>query len=298
MVSAFTQEQASTLEIINIIVSVFSILGSTFVMSCYFRFTDLRNFAFYLVFNVALSDFFYSIGFFLGDAGGNDETHLGATDGLCTLQSVLISYFGLTSLFWSASIAYTLHQGFLRETPSFKPNEIEQHRCKFMGVCWCIPILFTILPFTTDSYGDTGGWCWIMSIEEKHTIWRFVQFYVMNWIAVAYNIFVFYNLRKKILSIEASMETPAQGSGSKMVSRLKMYPMVLIICHSVGTIVAFYELANGGDLHFGLNLVQVIFSSSLGFVNALVYGLTPEIKERVCKRNIDPNADYDNGAHI
>lgn len=293
MVTSFTKDQAGTLETINIIVSIFSILGSMFVMGCYFRFNDLRNFAFYLVFMVAVSDFFYSIGFFLGDAGGNDDTHLGASSDLCTLQSILISYFGLTSLFWSVSIAYTLHQGFLKENPSFKPSEIDKHRVKFMVACWCIPVVLSLLPLTTESYGDTGGWCWIMSSETKHAVWRFVQFYVLNWFAVCYNIYVFYNIQKKIKAIE---DAPAQAN--KTLARLRMYPMVLIICHFFGTIVAFYELGTGGDLNYGLNITQIIFSSSLGFVNALVYGLTPEIKERVCSRNIDPNKDYDNSAQL
>lgn len=278
-VDTLSDEQSEVLEWLNIVISLLSIGGSSFVIVCYLLYRDLRSFAFYLVCMVAVSDFFFSIGLFFGDAGGSKDTHLGASMGLCMVQSLFISYFELTSLFWSVSIAYTLFEGFIKENPEFRPDSIAQYKCRFLAVCWGLPVILTVLPFTTDSYGDTGGWCWIKSETPIDSMWRFLQYYIWIWLAVAFNSFVFYNIHRKIKAIEASVGEPPQSN--KMAKRLKLYPMILVAANTFAFIAAIVEA--GGTIVFGLSCVQVTFASSIGLLNALVYGMTPEINQRVCR---------------
>eukprot|EP00462_Mataza_sp_D1_P018222 CAMPEP_0175143112 /NCGR_PEP_ID=MMETSP0087-20121206/13232_1 /TAXON_ID=136419 /ORGANISM="Unknown Unknown, Strain D1" /LENGTH=293 /DNA_ID=CAMNT_0016427107 /DNA_START=14 /DNA_END=895 /DNA_ORIENTATION=+ len=278
-VTDFTPEQSSTLEWANVALSVVSIMGSGFIVFCYFYLKDLRTFAFRLVLMVSISDIFYSIGNFFGDAGGGD-THLGASDGFCQFQAIVISFFGLSSIFWAISIAFTLHKAFLQEAESFAPNRIHEHSTKYHVICWVVPLVLTLLPLFTDSYGDTGGWCWIKGNQSKHVAWRFFQLYIWLWLGVGYNIYVFLNIHKKIRVIAGNM----QGSGAKMANRLKLYPVVLIVCHLFGTINAIYEAVHGGKMVYELNLLAVIFGTSMGLFNALVYGLTPEVAAQLCNR--------------
>lgn len=295
MVLTLTDEESLTLEKLNIVTSVFSICGSLFIMSFFFVLKDLRTFAFKLVCMVAVSDVFFSIGNFMGDAGGDSTTHLGASPAFCMTQALFIGYFQLTSLFWAISIAFTLHMAFLRENPDFAPSSIHEHDKKYHLVCWGIPLILTILPLFTGSYGDTGGWCWIMSRNAMDNVWRFLQFYLWLFLGIGYNCFVFLSIFQKIKQMQA-MSGEADGLGrsrNTMAGRLRLYPLVLLICHLPGTISILYEL--GGTQSFILNVLTVIFGSLWGLANALVYGLTPEVAQQV-KAKICSGGDR--GSHM
>lgn len=79
-----------TLEVTNVVVSFISLTGSLFVIFCFLKFKDLRTFAFKLVFMIATADLIFELGNSLGDAGGNPETHLGASPVLCVIQGYVL----------------------------------------------------------------------------------------------------------------------------------------------------------------------------------------------------------------
>lgn len=277
MVVEATVSEARTLELINITMASLSFLGSSFIMFCYFNFKDLRTFAFQLVFFVSCSDFILSIGNFLGDAGGQDS-HLGSSDGLCTLQSIFISYGQLSSVLWSGAIAFTLHQAFLNRREDFSGQRISKYTYWYVGVCFGLPLIVTFLPFATDSYGDTGGWCWIVQFNEAGTLWRLLQFYIPLWFVVAYNTYVYVSVYQRLRDMDAARPNPQAAA---MMSKIKYYPLVLVVCEFWASVNAIYEAVNGlrsgEQFVMWLNVLQITFASSIGMVNALVYGLTPNV---------------------
>lgn len=210
----------------------------------------------------------------LGDAGGND-TYIGSSSGLCNLQALLLSYFGLASMMWSVSIAFTLHMAFLRDAPGWSSNEVHLKNRKYQVLCFGLPCVLTLLPLFSSSYGDTGGWCWIHDDDSISIVWRFLQFYIPLWAAISYNIFVYTKVHRKIKAIQQL----DPSSNTTMMSRMKYYPLVLIICFTPGTINILFELS--GKSSFGLNILHAIFAASQGMMNAVVYGLTPAVYERV-----------------
>lgn len=273
----FTIAEQGNLEIANVTTSSFSLIGSLFIIIIYLRVRELRSFAFRLVFLTAIADFFFSLGGLLGDAGGNPETFVGANTELCLFQSFIISYFQLASLIWSVSIAFTLHMGFLKRRVDFNPKEVYKHEKKYHLVAWTYPLVMAILPFTTNSYGDEGGYCWIQSHSE-HVSWRFIQFYVPLLIAIIYNAYVFFNVWIKIREYTQFDDDKAKA---KMVARLKFYPLVLVVCHLFGFFVSIQEVVTGGRDFYDLSMMYLIFSSLQGFANAFVYGLTPDVQSKV-----------------
>lgn len=291
----FTTEEAANLEHANFVTSLISFLGSLFIMLVYTQHRavkELRTFAFRLVFFTAVADFFLSIGGMLGDAGGSETTYFGATPGLCLFQAWLISYFQLASLIWSVSIAFTLHQGFLKRNPDFGPKEVEKHAKWYHLIAWGWPLIMSLLPFATDSYGDEGGYCWIQS-HPDHVPWRFAQFYIPLSIAIIYNGYVYFNVWRTFKQHESANDDKARR---QMVARLKFYPLVLVICHLVGLVVTIDEAATSVDREdFALTMVYLIFSSLQGFFDAVVYGLTPDIQNKILpaclqKNNVDIEA--------
>jgi len=276
----FDHPDARKLELINVVMSCCSFAGAAFIIFGFFSLPNLRTFAFRLVLCVAFSDLFYSLGNFLGDAGGNPDTHVGASTGLCTFQALLISYFGLASMLWSCSIAFTLHMAFLRGDEHFHPPVVETKMKYYHLICWGYPIPVTFLPFITHSYGDTGGWCWITNNDLASTLWRFFQFYIVLWIVITYCAWVYFQVYRKLTNSLTDQRTVP-----KQVSHIRFYPLVLVICWIWGTIntvyTSFHEDSPG---LLWMNALHIFFASALGAVNAFVYGLTPIVQHELGKR--------------
>ena len=106
----------------------------------------------------------------------------------CKAYGFLVQYFGSVQLLLTLGISMVLFFKVWDATP-WKPERVEgchkrTKECTF-ACCGCkinklevvflvlvfgLPLLLDWIPFTTDSYGATGPWCWIRSIEKNCTI--------------------------------------------------------------------------------------------------------------------------------
>jgi len=211
----FSSDDSRILTILSVFSSCFSFLGSSFIIFCYWKFIDLRSFAFRLVFLISISDLFNSTANILGDAGHNT--------GLCYFQSLMISYFELASMLWSVSIAFTLHMAFLREN-AIHHEAIETYMSKYHAVCWGLPAILTILPLTTGSYGDAGGWCWIKSQRDIDVAWRFIQFYIPLWLSIIYSLVVYVKVHLRLKHVHSLQPAIPSEAMSSTVDELKVAP--------------------------------------------------------------------------
>ena len=115
------------------------------------------------------------------------ESHLLPRDEKsCKAYGFLLQYFGSVQLLFTLGISMVLFFKVWDATP-WKPERVDScykriKECTFV-CCSCkinklevvflvlvfgLPLLFDWVPFTTNSYGATGLWCWIRSIEH-HT---------------------------------------------------------------------------------------------------------------------------------
>lgn len=257
--------ESSELYILNVLAIVFSalsLLGSIFIILCYCRFRELQTFAFRLVFWLSVSDALKSIANMMTFA---DQHH-----SLCTLQAWMKLFFGWASVLFTCAIAFTLQQGFLREYDSYSEMFIRRKTPYYHLVCWGVSLVFSVLPFATDSYGHTGAWCWIIGTDMASVIMRFSAFYVPLLFCIGYNCVIYYHINKKLASL---------AGREQVTKRVKYYPVVLVIVYIFGFLNRLYELGGGAHVLW-LNALMVVFISSQGTLNALVYGLTTEVKLR------------------
>ncbi len=68
---------------------------------------------------------------------------------------------------------------------------------------WGGAFILTLLPLTTDSYGDTGAWCWILSEDGADVAWRFIQFYIPLWLCIGYSTYVYVAVTRKMRQLVA-----------------------------------------------------------------------------------------------
>ena len=289
----------------NLVCGILSFLGASFVVATYCWFKDLRKFAFKLVFFLACSDVANS----LANMIGNPDEGTGA----CMFQALVDSFFALSSILWTTMIAYCLYSTVIQRRPV---DETRRKEKKMYLFCWGFPMVVTLLPLTTSSYGQTGGWCWIKGGEGNATgnAWRVLQLYLPLWVAMGYVAYVYYHIVKTIKSvIEAQREADAaqQGGGAgspggagsgdgaaaarqqlKMIRRLQFYPVIMLVCWFFPTLNRLQNVF-ADKPSFTLSVLAVSFSSLQGFFNAAAYGLTPSVTTRVaqafreCRRGRD-----------
>lgn len=171
---------------------------------------------------------------------------------------------------------------FLLRKKDFSQEFVSGYSNRYMAICFGLPLILTLLPLSTDSYGDTGGWCWITQLDSQGLTWRMIQFYIPLWIVVLYNSYVYYKVYNQVKDMNAGRNTP---EAKAMMEKIRYYPLVLIVCEFWASVNAISEtilgLSDKSNFIMWLNVLQIAFASSIGMANAMVYGLTPTVSEKL-----------------
>ena len=139
-------------------------------------------------------------------------------------------------------------------------------------------------------YGSSGVYCWIKSsngygseetdLATTSALLVLLNLYIPLWISA---IFIIIIVVKVIKYVKSSM----LQSDLDFVSRLKLYPIVLIVCWTPATINRILSFCTGQDYAWMVCL-HIIFSRIEGLLHMIVYGMTGLvqviIKEKVLKR--------------
>lgn len=256
----FSEQQNTALSAVRIVGSTVSMIGSVFIIMMFWLFTDLRNFAFKLVVMVSVCDLILGFGIYLGD--GNDDNTL------CHFQAFIIQFGSISEVLWTAVIAYSIREVVLVQP---RNTSVEDKMNTFHIFVWTSALVSCILPIFTDNYGDADGWCWISKYGEHQkswgTVWRMICFYIPLWVTIVF-IVVVYRRTLKVLD--------RTGESFK---RMRYYPLVLIIIYFFATVDRIWQMF--GTANYELCVFRVFFASLAGFFNALIYGWTPAVQDKV-----------------
>jgi hypothetical protein len=263
------------------VMSAFSLCGSIFIVLCYFGLPHLRKFAFKLVMILSLTDVAnQAFDFVTPSPADLDEMERNKTTTTeCLVQAIGNSIFELSSVLWTTAIAATLYMFIFKR---MQAEQVEKTLPIMFAVCFGIPLFLGLLPLSNGAYGPSGAWCWIRT-AEGYDYWQFIIFYGPLWLAVAFNTFVYvrtWRLLRQTLRTSANAATDETYKRFRAVmSRLQMYPFILIAVWLFASINRVYEAATGGKQVFALYFLQRFFSSSQGIMNALAYGLSGGVRE-------------------
>ena len=105
-------------------------------------------------------------------------------------------------------------------------------------VCWGVPLLVTLLPLTTNTYGknnDESPWCFISNRSGSPSwgilVWDLCSFFVWLWLILIANIWLIISIAYRLKTIDNSNQIT-----NWQVVKLCLYPMVAIICWTPATI--------------------------------------------------------------
>jgi hypothetical protein len=154
--------------------------------------------------------------------------------GGCATIAALVSFGDLVALYCTACIAYRLKTA--------KCNKRTLSPRSLHCFVWGTAAAFTILPLFSGSYGDTGGWCWIVDTDPYSTSLRYITLYVQIWFVMGYSCWVFWRLYHDVLYgdlyqvMHKKRPTRHEKSLQRMVrafaKRCKFYPLVLVVVFS------------------------------------------------------------------
>lgn len=171
----------------------------------------------------------------------------------------------------------------------------------FNVVCWVVPVLYTVLPLTTQSLGEiTGGYvfyratpraaltdapvrtgsCWIVE-QPPGFMWQLGFFFPTVW-----GLIIVMGVLTITALVYASRTRQQLSSNKRALAgdfvRLALYPAVYALCNIFNTANRIYTVAYGETTTFLAVSDRLVVS--IGFWNCLIFLSMPQIRREVWSR--------------
>lgn len=245
--------------------SILSILGCFFIIILYF-FLKLKIFAYKLVLYMAIADLVHSVCLLLP-----------LTEPWCHIQGFLLEFSSLSSIIWTAIMAYSLYESVIKLN-----SNIEAKEKHYLIVGFIVPLLISCIPEISQAYGYSQGWCWIVENEYNY-IYRIICFYLILAVVFVYNCVVYWIVWKKLYKeiLKDMKDEEINRINKDLVRKLKMYPVAMLVSYAGVASKRLIEMIHFKGEIFWLSLIGGGMMSLIGFFDAIVYGFSSEVKQRI-----------------
>lgn len=274
---------------LNTVSSVLSIGGCLLVIGAFLAFPALRRYFARLVLYLAISDLWLCTSFLMGEFERPHYTK-------CVVQSMLGIFFGLSSILWTVAIADSI-----RRIVMARDLTVESRHEKRLHIgCWGLPLLALGLVLVLGATGSSGMICWIEN-SALGTVLRLATFYLPLWLAIAYSLWVYWCVSQRLSHLldESSNADEYEGTAfeyhkdlerqRRSLRLMMLLPLILVFCWSPSSLRRLLDVVFP---HMGRSILDYVcvFTGPLqGFLNALVYGSTPAVRDAITGR-------FDHGA--
>jgi hypothetical protein len=254
---------------ITVIVGVIlSMIASMFIIVMFFCYKDLRVITFRLVFYMSVADILDGAAYLLPSEGV-----------YCYLQAIGNTVFPLSSVLWSSVMAYCLYRVVI-----IKDYNLLRFEKLYLVYAYGLPLLFLVPPAATGTFGYAQGWCWITAEDETYivgSVLRLVCFYIPLWAVIVFNLVVYCKIGRE-LNKELGMMSEDGDMRRALVRRLVFYPIILIVSYSFVTVKRIYDFMRPEGASVTLTIIALVFQCAVGLLNAVVYGYSDAVRERLC----------------
>ncbi|OMJ67236.1 hypothetical protein SteCoe_35654 [Stentor coeruleus] len=251
-----------TIYTIIVVANSLSILSCLLILSIYILAKNLRIYAFKLVSILCIIDILKSLSMIL------PTYSLNSSDSMCKIQGIFVQFFTLASFMMTFITGLALYMCiYIRNDYISKANW-------FFGIIvFIFPFIGTLLPWYYNMFEKDRVWCWV---GRDPIFWRIITFYGPLWLLNGINLWIYIKIIRKINERE-------HGS----IKRLRIYPLILVLCYLPATIERTFEMVSYGD-----SIIMIIMmgvgDGLLGLANAICYGFTDHVKnyvfEKFCKK--------------
>ena len=213
-------------------------------------FKDLRRLTFVRIITlVTVNDLIASLGFSMGKSPNGSFQ--------CSFQAFVTNFNYLSALFWCTVISLEVFPTYILINSAIdfckyciicqqvwaslhiENRRVTPRRIIFVHcVCWGIPLLVTLLPLTTNTYGKTNDdsvWCFIGTRAGSPSwgilVWDLCSFFVWLWLVLILNIWLITSIIYRLKTINNVNQII-----NWQVAKLCLYPIMAIICWAPATI--------------------------------------------------------------
>lgn len=238
--------------------------------------TDYKNlklgYGHTLIFNLSLADLILSISGFIKTSGFNtwsgEKSDISSS---CILQGVLSNFSELSSICWTSMISLSIYLG----TVTTNYTKIKKIIIYSFFYSYGIPLILTIFPLFTESYGPAGAWCWLNTRDSNDpAAWGWsLTTYIFSWINIIFNIFAVMKCIRyfKIRAFEVEVIDNEQANFLKnFCIVLKFFPIIQILSWIFPTINRIYIYTTDKE-NTVLYSLHAFFGFLTGFLNFIVY---------------------------
>ncbi|XP_047313567.1 G-protein coupled receptor 1-like [Impatiens glandulifera] len=275
----WTSEERRILTTVNSATSSLSLLGSGFIVLCYYLFKDLRKFSFKLVFFLALSDMLFSFFSIIGDP----------SKGLfCYAQGYITHFFCVASFLWTTTIAFTLHRTVVRHK-----TDVEDIEPMFHLYVWGTSLVTTVVRSIGNHHGHLrglGAWC-LTQLGTTGKAVHFITFYIPLWGAILFNGITYFqvirmlnNVARMAAGMSNRLYQPDGRPDMKALNRWGYYPLILIVSWMFGTINRIHDFIEPRHEIFWLSVLDVGMASLMGLFNSIAYGFNTSVRRAIYER--------------
>ena len=231
-----------------------------------------------LIFCLSISELISSIVSFIK----SDSIITNVIDSTCIIQGVFSNIFEISSVCWTTAISVSI----LLATTSTEIGNLPKYYFCFFIYSYALPLILSIGPLMTNSYGPAGAWCWMNvrnNSDNVAMIWAF-SIYFFHWLNIIFNFIVIIKTIRyfKIRAFEVQEKNEKEANFLRNYCIvLKFFPIILIICWIPATTNRLYNLITDYE-NTTLYSIHAFFSSLQGFLNAIVYSFYYRNLFRVC----------------
>lgn len=265
------------LYIISAVSAGLSLLGNLVIIFLYLYIKKLRIYVFRLIFYITICDSFKSIVLIIPTyiCGLEDSVY-------CKVFGYVFAYSAISGSIWVLAIAVSLNQILVKNH-----HNIERYHGRWVLFAFGFTAGVTALPFLTDSYGFSSGWC---TLKENETgkLWKFFLFYLPSWLIIFVIVYIYTKLAISLKN--TSIITSTEPSQKRVIKRIIAYPLILTLTFLPITITrllsSFFSTQN-----LYLLGISYFFYAIYGFFNAIAYGYTDivvkNVKETILGRQLN-----------
>jgi len=247
-----TSSFSNTVSLLGFICSCLSLIGALFTGLSYLCSPNVRkNFFYYLVFHLAISDLGVSItGLYTVPPTEIDPS-------LCTIMATMRSFSVMSSFILNLSIALFLYSAVRNDK---NQEDFFKEKNTFLAVNYGFAVFGAIGPLLSNAYGPSTIYCWIDSSSTSITakFWLIVEAYITLPIVLVWVVILYFWIIKK-------MKSTRNEEKYTNIYRLTIIPVIFFFCN-FGTMLDFFVKSSF------LRIAHICLRQLQGSIHALLYG--------------------------
>lgn len=197
----FSANQMRAIEVSERTMSVFSLIGSLFIISTFTAFPFFRKPINRLVFYASIGNILCNIATLISTSG----LDAGESSSLCQFQGVLIQWFIPADSLWTFCMALNVYLTFFKNYTASNLRSLEKW---YLIFCYGVPFVPALVYLLLDAggrygiYGPATIWCWV---SVKWDWMRIAFFYGPVWIVIGVTTTIYVITGKDIFKQRAAL---------------------------------------------------------------------------------------------